>query len=65
MEKFNTLLYISYNSSFLNCKESEQKKESKLNYYNLKMIDPRDKESNTSRCHYYSFIYSFLILLLK
>lgn len=32
MEKFNTLLYISYNSSFLNCKESEQKKESKLNY---------------------------------
>lgn len=26
MEKFNTLLYISYNSSFLNCKESEQKK---------------------------------------
>lgn len=32
MEKFNALLYISYNSSFLNYKESEQKKESKLNY---------------------------------
>lgn len=41
------------------------KKKNPSSITNLKMIDPRVKESNTSRCHYYSFIYSFLILLLK
>lgn len=29
------------------------------------MIDPRDKESNTSRCHYYSFILNLAIEIKK
>lgn len=48
--KDRKVLYFIY-SLFLNCKESEQK-ENPSSITIKEMIDPREKKSDTLRCHY-------------